>query len=261
MVLSKRSLSIFKSIFLCCCSHHISIFKSSLIRPSSCICWRDNVLKTLWEVIQLEVVVGHTVHPGHFLRERCFRPHNIALLCLQVSQCDTLIPPTFNTKANIFIFPVYLKCLPFTLKSIVAEPPSPFKPDFSSFIWPLLVDDGHWLSYVNVHLSNHEIMNTKDWWNHFVCLVKKVKVEIRPELLRNLKHFAIETHICLLVCKHWVLFASHVNSCHRGMVGNLFSQIVKFVCAHLECFKKQWVKGFTDRAFSHSLWRNHKDCN
>lgn len=154
-------------------------------------------------------------------------------------------------KEILLIFAVLLIHLACQFKSIVAEPGPPLESHFTFLIRSILIGHDHRFANVNVHLPYHQIMDTDHWKLHLYGLVEFLQMEVDPELLRYPKHFAIESYISLLVCKHGVSLSFAIDGSHGRMVRNLLRQKVKSISAHLKCLKQHRVERFPNRFFGY----------
>jgi uncharacterized membrane protein YczE len=81
-------------------------------------------------------------------------------------------------------------------------------------------------------------MNTRDWLNQLICLIKLIKMEVGSILMYDSQHFAIKAYVGFLAREHSVVLATSVYRCDWRMMRNLLSQVVKFFSPHFKRLSK-----------------------
>lgn len=118
VVFSESSLAYFKSFFFCSCQLHISIFKSSLVRPSSCISGCNYVFKSLREIIHLQRKLSQAIHLILKFRRRRFRPNFFTFLVVPLEKHFT-IPVSSNFDFLVLLFPLLNENSAFKLECLI----------------------------------------------------------------------------------------------------------------------------------------------
>ena len=127
VIFSKWSLSIFKSLFLRCCSLHITVLQCPLIRSSSCISRCHNALKSLWEIIHLKRKMWHSIHMVRLSRLRVLLPNYLLIFDIILLKKNSAVPVAFNINFIYLLFALLNENISFKLVWFIWKPTSSFK--------------------------------------------------------------------------------------------------------------------------------------
>jgi len=153
VVFSESSLAYFKSFFFCSCQLHISIFKSSLVRPSSCISGCNYVFKSLREIIHLQRKLSQAIHLILKFRRRRFRPNFFTFLVVPLEKHFT-IPVSSNFDFLVLLFPLLNENSAFKLECLIWKPASALKLYLAFLIRSSKIGHRQGLSNVYVQLPD-----------------------------------------------------------------------------------------------------------
>lgn len=163
IVLPKCSLSVFQPILFESSCLHITVFKCSLVRSSSSICWSHNVLQSFGEVVDLKCVFRHVIHVIRHERWRIFLPHLLFFTSLEVYNSNLMVPVTFKRVRYFFCLPYLFVSLALKFKTFFTEPATSGKLYFALLFRIFQVGYCHSIPNIDVDLPNNKIVNTENW--------------------------------------------------------------------------------------------------
>lgn len=257
-VLAHRSLLLLQEIFVFCSSFHVTIFQSSLIWSSPCICGSHFPVQPGRKVVHLDGEVTHTIHHISLFGVRRFAPNlfNLPFRRLDPLQEDVSIPVSSDGHEAfvLFLFAVDLVAyLTIQLGDVFvfAEPASTMEVDNCFLVGVLFVDLEDFTD-VDVRCANHEVVHRHGWELYFVPLAEVWQVDIRPELLRHQETLATELDVGFLVCLVDVVALAPfaVASSHRRVMSHLLSQVLKVIGDKFESLTEHGIEWLCSSAFA-----------
>jgi hypothetical protein len=74
----------------------VSIFEGTLIGSEASVSRRESWCELLWEIIELQLVISHSIHKLPFLRVRNLRPYEFFFACFAIYDEAGFIPSPFD---------------------------------------------------------------------------------------------------------------------------------------------------------------------